>query len=367
VIVAGLGGAGSATLYHLAGRGVSVVGIDQFDPPHTRGSSHGQSRIIREAYWEHPLYVPLVRRAYDCWQELSEASGIPVYRRTGGLMLGPADGAVVSGSLASARAYGISHEILTAAEVRHRFPGFTPPDAFHALWEERAGVIFPEAAIASHMELARRRGAVVYVGLRVLGWKADRNRVRVETTGGSIEAGMLVLSAGPWSGALAGVPGQVFQVEQQFFHSFKPTVDSSRWPVALWEYCPGGQVYTVPEGPDRVKGGIHHEGTSVDPDAVSGEVESDTRVRRLLSSLQPGALGPLLESQVCLYTNTPDRDFVIDRHPDHENVLVVSACSGHGFKFTSAIGEIVADLASTGRSSFDLSPFSLSRFAGHSS
>ena len=363
MIVAGLGAAGSATLFHLAGRGVPVLGIDQFDPPHTRGSSHGQTRIIREAYWERPLYVPLVRRAYHCWQLLSEASGVPIYRRTGGLMLGPADGAIVSGSLASARAHGITHEILTAAEVRRRFPGFTPPEDFHALWEERAGVIFPEAAIVAQIDLARRNEAVVQVGVRVLGWSADRSRVRIETTAGSIEAGMLVLTAGPWSGGLAGVPRQVFQVERQFYHCFKPTIDTGGWPIALWEYRPGSQVYTVPEGPGRVKAGIHHEGSRVDPDAVNREVESDERVRQLLDSLQPGAAGPLLESAVCLYTNTPDRDFVIDRHPDHENVLVVSACSGHGFKFTSAIGEIVADLVTNGRSSFDLSPFSLGRFA----
>jgi sarcosine oxidase len=363
VIVAGLGAMGSAALFHLASRGVPALGIDRFSPPHTMGSTHGQSRIIREAYYEHPQYVPLVRRAYELWSELEERSGSAIYRRTGGLMLGPPDGPVVSGSRASAIAHGLDHEMHTASEVRSRFPGFTPPDEFVGLWEDRAGLLFPEAAVSAHLSLARQLGAEVRTDTRILSWAAGPTGARVETTQGTFEAARLVLSLGSWLPSLLGPLGQSFQVERQFFHWFKPLSDASRWPVALWEYRPGGLVYTLPDRSDRVKAGIHHEGTLVDPETVNREPspEDETRIRSLLAPYQPAANGPLLDAVVCLYTNTPDHHFVIDWHPTHASVLLVSPCSGHGFKFSSAIGEVVADLVATGRSRFDLSPFSVGR------
>jgi sarcosine oxidase len=356
---------GSAALCQLGRRGVPALGLDRFVPPHSLGSTHGQSRIIREAYFEHPLYVPLVRRAYECWRELEERSGTPLYRKTGGLMLGRADGIVVSGSRASAVEHGISHEMLTAGEVRTRFPGFDPPEDFVGLWEDRAGLLFPEVAIAAQLALARLDGASTRTDSPVLRWTADQNRVRIETNQGSLESRVLVLAAGPWIPSLLGNWGSVFQVERQLFHWFEPSRDASRWPVALWEHRHGGLFATLPEGPARVKAGIHHEGEIADPETVNRRPTSrdDANIRELVTRYQPGAAGQLLDSAVCLYTNTPDRHFVIDWHPDHGNVLVVSPCSGHGFKFSSAIGEVVADLVTSGVSSFDLSPFSIRRFS----
>jgi sarcosine oxidase len=355
---------GSATLYQLARRGIRTVGVDRFTPPHSVGSTHGRSRIIREAYYEHPLYVPLVRRAYACWQELEERSGTTVYRKTGGLMLGPPSGPVISGSRASAVEHGIGHEMMTAAAVRAGFPGFTPPEDFVGLWEERAGLLFPEAAVAAQLALAQHHGAVVRMESRVLRWSADQHGARIETAGGVIDARVLVLSVGPWISSLLGPRGAVFQVERQLFHWFEPSVNSAGWPVALWEHRQGGLFATLPDGAHRVKAGIHHEGEVVDPETVNRrpEAEDETRIRHLLARYQPAADGTLLDSAVCLYTNTPDRHFVIDWHPDHDNVLLVSPCSGHGFKFSSAIGEVVADLVTTRRSGFDLNPFSLRRF-----
>lgn len=355
---------GSATLYQLARRGARVVGVDRFSPPHTMGSTHGQTRIIREAYYEHPLYVPLVRRAYDCWQDLEEQAGVEIYRKTGGLMLGREDGPVVSGSRTSALEHGISHQMLSAAEVRSRFPGLTPPEDFVGLWEDRAGLLFPESAVAAQLALAQRLGAVILPETRVLRWSADQNGVRIETPGGVITARALVLSVGPWISSLLGARGAGFQVERQLFHWFEPSMDASGWPVALWEHRHGGLFATLPDGARRVKAGIHHEGEVVDPETVNRrpEEKDEIGIRSLLAQYQPAAAGRLLDSAVCLYTNTPDRHFVLDWHPDHANVLVASPCSGHGFKFSSAIGDVVADLVTTGMADFDLSPFSFGRF-----
>ena len=366
VIVGGLGGMGSSALCHLARRGVGALGVDRHSPPHNQGSTHGNSRVIREAYYEHPLYVPLVRRAFECWRELEEESGKSIYHRTGGIMLGRPDGAVLSGSLASAIEHGIAHELLTADEVRSRLPGFAPPDDFIGLWEERAGFLAPEIAITANLEIAARHEAQLLTGTSILGWEADADGVRVETSVGRVDARILVLSVGAWISKLLGPVGQIFEVERQLSHWFRPRVDASHWPVTLWEHRSGGLLYSIPETGQRVKIGVHHEGEVVDPDQVNRDAsaQEDATIKTLIQQFQPEVPGIPLNSAVCLYTNTPDRHFVIDWHPDHDNVLIVSPCSGHGFKFASAIGEIVADLATARTSRFDLSPFSLARFSG---
>jgi sarcosine oxidase len=308
----------------------------------------------------------LVRRAFENWRLLEEESGRSIYHRTGGIMLGRPDGPVISGSLASAVEHDIAHFLLTADEVRSRFPGFAPPDDFIGLWEERAGYLEPETAIAANLELAGRHGAEIRTGTPLLRWQADSDGVQVETTEGRLDAGILVLSVGAWISKLLGSVGQAFEVERQLSHWFTPEADTRGWPVALWEHRPGGLLYTIPEAGGRVKGGIHHEGQIVDPDRVDREItaEESATVQALVHRYQPGATGALLDKAVCLYTNTPDRHFVVDWHPDHDNVLIVSPCSGHGFKFASAIGEIVADLVNARAPRFDLSPFALARFAG---
>ncbi len=354
---------GSASLYHLARRGAQVLGCDQYSPPHQLGSSHGRSRIIREAYFEHPLYVPLVRRAFESWKDLEQDSGQLIYRQTGGLMLGRPDGPLVSGSLDSAITHGIDHEVLAPEEVRRRFPGFTPPEDFVGVWEERAGILRPEVAIEAHLRGALRAGGTILRETEVLTWEAGEGGVRVETRGGTIHAGTLVLAAGPWIGSL--LPGRRwFTVERQVFHWFASPQDASRWPVALWEHRLGGLFVTLPEAGHRLKADIHHEGEVVSPDTVDREPSPADlgKIRALLGRHQPGGNGRLLEASVCLYTNSADGHFIFDWHPEHRNVLIVSPCSGHGFKFASVIGEIVADLVITGRAAFDLSPFSAGRF-----
>jgi sarcosine oxidase len=368
-VVVGLGAMGSATLFELSRRGVRTLGIDRFAPPHTEGSTHGRTRIIREAYFEHPLYVPLVRRAYALWAELERESGRTLFHRTGGLMIGPADGAIVAGAQRSAVEYDVPHELLTADEVRRRWPAYDPPDDHAALFELRAGLLLPEACVETYLDLARRHGAAVHVGERVRGWRAEDGSVAVTTDAATYRAGQVVLTAGAWLGELVPDVALPLTVERQMFHWFEPASRpelhaAARCPLGLWEFERDRMVATFPDLGDGVKAGVHHEGETTDPDRVRRTTTSqeDAAIRALLRRLMPEAAGQLREARVCLYTNTPDRHFLVDAHPAHERVLLVSPCSGHGFKFASAIGEVVADIVAHGESTFDLAPFRLERF-----
>jgi len=365
VVVAGLGAMGSALLYHLARRGARAVGVDRFAPPHALGSTHGLSRIIREAYFEHPLYVPLVQRAYALWADLETRTGRTLFRRTGGLMIGPRDGALVAGARRSARVHALAHEELTAGEVRQRFAAFAVPNSMAALLEPRAGVLDPEACIEAHLMLARAAGAEVRTNREVLHWRAERGVVHVATDAEEYEAPRLALCTGAWTPTLAGDLPITLSVERQVMHWFTPERDAElftpdRCPIAMIEYAPERFFYVLPDNGAGVKAAIHHEGVVTSPDAVCRDVDAEEvrHVRELLAEFLPRAAGVHRRSATCLYTNTPDQHFLVDFHPGHAEVLLVSACSGHGFKFASAIGEVAADLLSGAATSFDLRPFS---------
>jgi sarcosine oxidase len=370
-IIVGLGAMGSAALYQLARRGVRVAGFDRHTPPHPFGSTHGHSRIIREAYYEHPLYVPLVRRAYELWDELQDSWGRTLFRRTGGLMLGPHDGMLVSGARRSALEHAIPHEELSAAEVTARFPAFCIPEHMVGLLEARAGVLHPEGCVEAHLALARRAGADVHVGEPVVRWRSNEQSVEVETTSGRYAADRVAIAAGAWATELLPDLALPLSVERQVMHWFEPRAERARFgpdqcPVSMVEYAPDRILYTLPDSGEGFKAATHHEGESADPNTVRRDVApvEVEQVRALLRQFLPLANGELLASATCLYTNTPDRDFLIDFHPDNSRVLIVSPCSGHGFKFASAIGEAVAELLALGRSTADLTPFGLKRFAG---
>jgi sarcosine oxidase len=373
VIVAGLGAMGSATAYHLARGGARVLGIDKFEPPHALGSSHGKSRIIREAYFEDPLYVPLVQRAYALWDALERDSGAEIFVRTGGLMLGPADGQVVPGALRSAREHGLPHEELSAAQVHARFPGFRPTTDMAAVWEPRAGFLKPEAAIAAHLDLASRHGAELRTSEPLVEWRPASDGVEVATRYGSRQttyrAAGLVLAAGAWMPRVAHDVRLPLRVERTVQYWFRPSpsttaFDRDRFPIFLCEYTPGLTWYGFPDVGDGVKVALHHQGEPADPDTVRREVGAHeiAYIRALVRTMMPRADGPLVETAVCMYTNTPDEHFIIDRHPRHSRVIIASPCSGHGFKFSSAIGEQLATLALGERPTFDLTPFRISRF-----
>lgn len=351
VIVVGLGAMGSAALYHLAQRGVRAIGFDRFAPPHALGSTHGLSRIIRESYYEHPRYVPLVQRAYELWAELERRAARRLFHQTGGLMIGDADGVLVSGAIRSAREHGLAHEMLSAKEVHTRFPGFVLPSEMSGFFEPRAGVLDPEGCVDAHLQLAAAAGAEVRANERVREWHVKGGRVRVVTEHGVYDAARLALCAGAWNPALIDDESISLRVERQVMHWFTPVrtpelFDAARCPIAMTEYAPDRIFYFVPDSGDGVKAAIHHEGELTDPDEIRREVtdEDVAPVTRLLSQYLPNAAGTLRGSATCLYTNTSDGHFLLTPHARHEEVLVVSACSGHGFKFASAIGEAVADL-----------------------
>ncbi|MFA0732740.1 MAG: hypothetical protein HZLCBSQH_001623 [Candidatus Fervidibacterota bacterium] len=362
VVVAGLGAMGSAAAFHLARRGAKVVGLDRFTPPHPFGSSHGQSRILREAYFEHPAYVPLVRRAYELWQELEAMVGEPLLRITGGLMVGEPEGELVTGTLHSAQLHGLSHEVLSAEEVQHRFPVFHLPDHFVAVYEPRAGVLSPERCIAAHLTAAQRHGADLHFGEALTAWQADGEGVTVMTNKGHYRADALVLSAGAWLPDL--MPSLPLRVERQVMFWFRPKRNKGlfapdRCPIFIVEFAPSRFFYGFPDLGEGVKVARHHEGELCTPETVRRSVD-ETEVeamRELVRPFLPDADGKFLRAEVCLYTNTPDGHFLLDRLPDYPQVLLVSPCSGHGFKFASAIGECVADLLLTDSVRHDLSLF----------
>ncbi len=372
-IVIGLGAMGSATLYHLARRGWRVLGLEQFAVGHKRGSSHGDSRIIRETYFEHPLYVPLVRRAHELWRELEDLSGSALMTITGGIMIGPPDGLVVSGTLRSAAEHDLPHEILNPAEVRARFPAFHLDERLVTVFDPRAGFLDPEACNRAHMELARQAGAEARFNEPVLQWLPDGDGVRVTTSADSFSADRLVLVAGAWDGALVPDLFLPLTIERQTVFWLEPEADASLYdvggfPIYAYEYRAGSICYGFPRLPRGVKSSIMHDGETVPhPDKVRGTVDGP-EVRPLRSALRPILPGlaeaAVRESDVCLFTNTPDHDFILDFHPFCPQVLISSPCSGHGFKFASAIGEIQADLLTKGKSRFDLSPFRIDRWVG---
>ncbi len=366
VAIIGLGAMGSAASYHLAKRGATVIGFDRFAPPHMLGSTHGRTRIIREAYYEHPLYVPLVRRAYENWAALERDAGEQLLHVTGGLMIGPSSGELVAGARRSAIEHAIPHAVLDADALRRRFPVFLPDDDMVALLEERAGLLLPERCIEVSLDLARSRGAELRIAEPALEWQAQHGSVTVQTEQGDYRARHLVISAGAWLPELVPDVELPLRVERQMFHWFTPASDAeslhaTRCPIALWEFEPNRLFATFPDLGDGVKVGIHHEGEETTPGDVRRTISAaeDESVRALLTRYMPAAAGELRESRVCLYTNTPDHHFLIDAHPAHPEVTLASPCSGHGFKFASAIGEILADLSTGKAPAFELSCFRL--------
>jgi sarcosine oxidase len=364
VVVIGLGVMGAAAADALAGRGRRVLGLDRFHPPHDRGSSHGRSRVIREAYFEHPLYVPLVRRAYDLWHELERERGAQLFTQTGLLSLGPPDGAVVAGARRSALEHGLWHEELDGGQIRARWSALQVPPGAGGLYEARAGLLSPERCVEALLARAAARGATLRTGEAVERWTASSDGVEVRTPAGTFTAGALVISAGAWATSLLPGLALPLRAERRVVHWFAPArnagaLRAGHCPIVLWESAPGKMFYTTPDTGDGVKASLHNDGETTDPGAVRPPSADDAAAARaLLQRLLPDAAGELLDARTCLYTLAPHGHFVVDRHPEHRQVVIASPCSGHGFKFGPAIGELVADML-TGRPAPE--PFALGR------
>ena len=372
-VVVGLGAHGSAAAAALARRGLRVLGLERFGRGEAFGSSGGWTRMIRLIYFEDPAYVPLAAAAWGRWRDLEAEAGTRFLERTGGLYGGPAESRPLVGAIRSATEHGLAHEVLDADEIHRRWPIFELADDTVALVEEQAGAIRIDRANAAHLLVAERLGAQLAFGRRVVDWRsAAGGGFEVEDAdGGLVGADHLVLAAGPWVGELVPDLRLPLQVEREVPCWFTPTVEpasvgADRLPV--WVMADGGAAfYGIPHDPELgLKVSIHHWGTFVDPDAVDRNVDDADveRVRAFLRTRMPAANGPLAGAAVCLYTNTPDEDFVIDRHPAAAGVAFASACSGHGFKFAPLIGDILADLVTTGATSWPIDAFRADRFAG---
>lgn len=365
-IVAGLGAMGSAALYHLAGRGFSIAGFDRFAPPHSLGSSHGETRMIREAYYEHPGYVPLVRRAYELWHELSASEATPLIVETSGLFAGPRDGELVPGIVRAANEHSIPLETLTHADAAARFPWLQIPAEMEIVTEPRAGFVYPERCIAAQLTSAAANGAAVFPDEPVLEWLPQGDGIVVTTARGEYATGRLILATGAWMVETLKNIGIETVVERQPLFWFHPNAGHAL-PGTVWamEFERGKLLYGFPANETGVKIAIHYGGVQrTTAEEIDRKIHrADSRHLRHYADLHlPGALGKIARAEVCMYTNTPDLHFIFDTHPRDTNVLVVSACSGHGFKFSSAIGEAAAQWARDGAPMIDMSLFSLSRF-----
>jgi sarcosine oxidase len=369
VIVAGLGAMGSATAFHLAGRkGLRVLALDRHHPPHTLGSTHGGTRIIRETSFEHPRYVPLVRRAYAGWRRMEAATGDRLLRITGGVFIGAEDGPFVAKSKESADIHGVAYELLSPAEIRRRFPAFRPEEGTVGFSEPGAGILAPEACVQACLDYARAGGVDVRFDEPVERWEASSDGVTVTTPRGRYSGAKLLLATGPWmldTLARIGVP---VTAERIVMHWFAPSrdgaaFDAPRCPLALWEFGPHAAFASFPIEGGEIKTTIHHGGEPTTADTVRRDVAPDeiASMRTMLERFLPGANGAHRRSAVCLYTNVRGGDFLIDAHPEHPQVLLASPCSGFGFKFASAIGELLAELLVDGKTGWDLRPFEIER------
>jgi len=368
VIVLGTGGVGSAAAYQLAKRGARVLGIDQFPGGHDRGSSHGETRVIRQAYFEHADYVPLLLRAYELWRELEAESGVDLLHQVGLLQVGPPDGFVVHGVLEAARLHGLKVDSLTANEVELRFPGFRVPEESVGVFEPAAGYLKVERCVLAHLAAAKMGGAALRLGHAAQSWHADASGVRVTTDEGEFQAAKLVITAGPWAPQLLADLGMRLEVRRKHLYWFPNSEssyrESSGCPTYLYE-LPRGVYYGFPQIDELGVKVAEHTGGAVVADPATDPRPLDpadlARVEDFLSQYLPGVGRPLKHRAVCFYTMSPDEHFLVDRHPRHENVFFVAGLSGHGFKFTSVLGEVLADLALEGRTALPIGFLSVKR------
>lgn len=367
VIVCGLGSTGCSALAHLAAAGARVLGLDQYQPGHDRGSSHGLTRVIRLGYFEHPSYVPLVRRAYELWRDLEAAAGRPLLHVTGIAEIGLPDSTLVRGTLASAERHGLDHEVLDAGELTARFPAFSLPGKMIAVWQPDGGFLEVEPALAAFVAQAAAAGAEIRVGETIRSVEPFAGGVRVMTDRATITAHQAIIAAGPWTSAL--IPGLPLRVTRQVTAWFAPTDEQlftpGHFPVVLAETRHGVHYGIPPHAGRGVKvAKHHHRDETVDPETCDRIVSAcdEAMIRDFLADTIPAANGAMTETRTCLYTMTPDGDFIIDRLPGAPNIIVASPCSGHGFKFAPVIGEIVSGLALQGTTPHDISRFRLSRF-----
>jgi sarcosine oxidase len=367
VIVIGTGGVGSAAMFHLAHRGTRVLGLDRFPPGHDRGSSHGRTRIIRQAYFEHPDYVPLLFRAYELWAELGERRGRPLLHEIGLLEVGPANGPVLSGVRESARRHRLDVQELNARQIAERFPGFHANDDWSGLFERRAGYLDVEACVVAHAEEAVKLGAELRTGVEVLGWTAQPGAIEVVSSAGRFDTARLVVTAGPWAPQLLrdlGIRLEVRRKPQYWYPADEIYRADHGCPAYLFD-LPDGIFYGVPAIDGfGLKVAEHTGGQSVpDPLTINRKLDlaDQSRAEAFLAAHLPGVRRKCAHHSVCMYTVTSDEHFIVDRHPADPRIAFAAGLSGHGFKFTGVLGEALADLTLTGRTESPIGFLALNR------
>ena len=370
-IVVGVGGMGSAAAYHLARRGRKVLGLERFTIPNEMGSSHGTSRIIRLAYFEDPSYVPLLRRSFDLWRQLEQEQGEQLLHMTGCLHVGAPGTAIFDGCLRSCAEHDLHHEVLTSGELMERFPAFRVPEGTGGILEAEGGFLIPEKCILAHASGARAAGAELHEGEAVQAWESTGGGVTVRTDRGTYEAAKLVLTAGAWNGKLLPELAAQLKPERQvlgWLETNRPEhFRGAAFPVFIME-VPEGMYYgfpLFPDGPKGVKlGRMHHRDEDTDPDTLDRDgagLEDEEVLRSFAAKYLPEAAGPAEAMKVCMFTNTPDEHFLIDLLPGRPDVVVGAGFSGHGFKFCSVVGEVLADLAEEGTTRHGIDLFRASR------
>ena len=377
-IIVGLGTAGSATCMTLARRGYRVLGLDQFSPPHTRGSHHGLSRSVRRAYPEGSSYVMMAQKSWELWRKLEKDSGRRLLIKTGNLTLGPPDCPALSGFLHSAQKHGILHEYLSALEVEKRWPQFSLPDYFYAGLESEAGIVFPEPAITAFLDEGRQAAADLHLNEGVKRWTEHAAGVEVRTSRASYHGGRLLLAAGAWSRNLSGRLSAVLTPKRIAVHWVEPVAEEpfslGRFPVNFWQVpvCndpvfPEGfkEFYSLPmlQPGGQIKVAFHNGLSDGDPDSGSKTIRDDetTMINEMIAAYLPGLAGCPMQVNACFYTMTPDKDFYLGRLPESQHVFG-AALAGHGFKFAPLLGELLADLLLDLPSPVDISMFSPERF-----
>jgi sarcosine oxidase len=370
VAIVGLGGMGSAILAHCAARGASVVGVEQFRPVHDLGASHGKTRMIRKAYFEDPAYVPLVLRAYELWHELERAAGEELLRMTGVLSIGEESSEIIRGTLRAASEHDLAVESLSQREVKARYPTLELLKDEVALFEVDGGVLDPERAVRAHLKVAESKGAEMRFGVAMESWQANDRGFELSLSDGTrIAASKLVLSLGPWvqkTLEALGVPIRVQRNIQAWFAPGTHAYDAPGFPAFLVnrQGLPA-PLYGFPDFGDGIKAAFHGFGDLTEPKDIDRAIDLVRDVQpiaRAMEEWMPGAAGTLREAKPCMYTLTPDENFVIDHHPDHANLILCGGFSGHGFKFAPVIGEIAAELALDGGSRHGIEFLSLRRF-----
>ena len=369
-IVIGIGGMGSATVFHLAQRGYRILGLERHGIPHSFGSSHGSTRIIRLCYYEHPSYVPLLQRAYELWRSLEQKAGEQLLHLTGSIDAGPPGSEVFDGSLKSCELFELPHEVLNSKELKRRFPAYCLPSETMAILQPEGGFLRPERCIVSHVVLAQAAGAEVRAHEQVLNWEPHADGVRVQTDRGTYFADSLVITAGAWVGEMIKSIAPLAVPERQVIGWFQP--------LSLQRFLPPnfpvfnirvdeGRFYGFPifENPGFKLGRWHHLEEKIDPNQLGTRttLEDEKLLRNFVEKYFPEGAGPIMAMAPCLFTNTSDEHFILDFHPEYPQVVIGSPCSGHGFKFCSVVGEIMADLVQKGKTSHDISMHRLKRFS----